>query len=129
MKSSLPFLFAVAAIGAIAWNGCGPGTTRYSCDATGCYECDGYGCTSVTPPKPGACTGSKSCGAGQICDSTLCRTGCRRDPDCPMNQYCDAGTLTCKPGCTADAITSIRIDLDSAAVAGWRAAPSASAAT
>ena len=91
MKSTLPFLFAVAAVGAIAWNGCGPGTSRYECDATGCYDCDGYGCTSVSPPKPAACTGTKTCASGQICTDKGCVTSCTADAQCAKGTVCKSG--------------------------------------
>src|SRR6185437_9985622 len=55
-------LGAVGALVAMASSeGCGPGDTRYYCDATGCYNCDGYGCHPVNPPPNTKCTGTDAC--------------------------------------------------------------------
>jgi hypothetical protein len=100
----------VAAIGALASaEGCGPGDTRYYCDATGCYNCDGYGCHQVTPPAPTQCTGQSSCAQNQICTSQGCVNVCQADTDCPQGDVCKSGQCvapTAPPGnlvtCTKD---------------------------
>ena len=64
---------ALAAIGTVAWAGCGSGEeNRYYCDSAGCYECDAYGCSGVTPPTKKACTGATSCDPGSVCTAAGC---------------------------------------------------------
>src|ERR1700690_3490084 len=91
-------LAAVVGIGVTASaEGCGPGDTRYYCDASGCYNCDGYGCHPVTPPSNQKCTGDKSCTQNQICTDQGCETICKADADCPQGDVCTSG-LCVAPG-------------------------------
>jgi hypothetical protein len=90
--------------------GCGPGDTRYYCDATGCYSCDGYGCHPVTPPPNQTCTGASSCQTNQICTDVGCVTVCQADSDCPQGDVCKSNQCvapTSPPGnivkCLTDA--------------------------
>jgi hypothetical protein len=115
--TSLTLLSRTAvALGAFAgvslfWaEGCGPGDTRYYCDATGCYNCDGYGCHSVTPPPPTKCSGTASCAQNQICTDQGCEPICKVDTDCPQGDVCKSGLCvspTVQPGnpiaCTSNA--------------------------
>src|SRR5512143_4340555 len=74
----------LAALGAIAFGGCGPGgETRYYCDDKGCFNCDAYGCSSVSPPSHPACTGNASCPPGSICTANGCSTQCADSSTCP----------------------------------------------
>jgi len=42
---------AVAALGALAWTGCGSNANSMTCDDAGvCVQCDGYGCSTVGGP-------------------------------------------------------------------------------
>jgi len=102
---------AVFAMGVLASaEGCGPGDTRYYCDATGCYNCDGYGCHPVDPPSPTKCTGNAQCAQGEICTDQGCVSVCSQDSDCPQGDVCKSNQCvapTKQPGglvaCTKDA--------------------------
>ena len=98
MRTSQNFRFvtrmtmALGAVGALvamaSSEGCGPGDTRYYCDATGCYNCDGYGCHPVNPPPNTKCTGTNACAQNQICTDAGCVNVCQADADCPQGDVC-----------------------------------------
>jgi len=86
-------VFAVlAAVGALAWAGCGSSNDdRYYCDNAGCYQCDAYGCSNVSPPAKQACTGASSCAAGSVCTATGCTTTCSDGVPCAKGEVCKDG--------------------------------------
>jgi hypothetical protein len=87
--SRLTATFAFTALGiALSAEGCGPNGERYFCDATGCYNCDGYGCTPVKPAAPKPCTGTAQCAASEVCTDKGCVTVCATDKDCPQGTVC-----------------------------------------
>lgn len=102
-------LFVLAAIGTVAWAGCGSGDeTRYYCDTSGCYDCDAYGCSGVAAPPHRDCTGAKSCDPGQVCTSTGCATTCADDTQCTKGEVCKAGVCSSpavEPGPKKDCTT------------------------
>lgn len=103
LTRSFAVLTALGAIGALAstQQGCGGGDSRYYCDATGCYSCDGYGCSTVNPPTPTACTGDLSCKPTESCTDKGCVARCKSDPECPQGTVCDLAAQLCKaPGTT-----------------------------
>lgn len=94
----MTFSFRFVALGvfagmgvAVLAEGCGPGDTRYYCDASGCYDCDGYGCHPVAPPTNTSCTGNSQCATNQICTSEGCIAICKADGDCPKGDVCKSG--------------------------------------
>lgn len=83
---------ALAAIGAIAFGGCGPGSeTRYYCDGDGCFTCDAYGCSEVSAPAHPQCTGTASCPPGSVCTATGCTARCSDSSMCPKGETCQSG--------------------------------------
>jgi hypothetical protein len=85
-------LGVLAAVGLVAWSGCGPGDeSRYYCDADGCYQCDAYGCSGVSTPDHQACTGNASGAPGSQCTTTGCATICTSDASCPKGEVCKGG--------------------------------------
>ena len=94
MRNAMVF-GVLAAIGAVAWSGCGPGSeTRYYCDAAGCFSCDAYGCSEVAPPAKPTCTGNTSCPPGSICTEAGCTVVCSDDVPCPKGEVCKSGLCT-----------------------------------
>src|SRR5258705_8305712 len=90
--ASAAFVGVLAALGAIAWAGCGPGPeSRYYCDDGGCFQCDAYGCAKVAPPNHPTCKGNANCGANEICTSAGCVATCGDDTACPKGEVCKAG--------------------------------------
>jgi len=113
---------ALAALGALAWSGCGSGDeNRYYCDSAGCYECDAYGCSSVAPPTKSACTGSSSCPPGSVCTASGCTTTCSDAVPCPKGEVCKAGLCAAPatdPGAKKDCTTKADCGEGKACVAG-----------
>jgi hypothetical protein len=99
----------LAAIGAVAWAGCGSGDEgRYYCDSAACYECDAYGCSTVAPPAKTACTGVSSCEPGSVCTASGCTTTCSDGVPCAKGEVCKAGLCAApatEPGPTKDCTT------------------------
>lgn len=92
-------LGALAAVGALAWSGCGSsGDGRYYCDTGGCYSCDAYGCTQVHAPSKPACKTSATCASGTVCTTNgVCSATCNADAQCPKGETCQTG-LCSEPG-------------------------------
>ena len=99
----------IAAIGTVAWAGCGSGDdTRYYCDSTGCFDCDAYGCSSVAPPTHTACTGNASCAPGSVCTGSGCAQTCSDSVPCAKGEVCKSGLCaapTVDPGPKKDCTT------------------------
>lgn len=99
----------LAAIGTVAWAGCGSGEdTRYYCDNSGCFNCDAYGCSSVAPPTHSACTGSASCAPGSVCTAGGCSQTCSDSVRCQQGEVCKSGLCaapTVDPGPKKDCTT------------------------
>lgn len=77
-------------------NDCVPGCTNDQ----GCME--GQICTNGSCVE--GCRDDSSCLDGMICADNNCRLGCRPATDtsadtCPVEQHCDAQSLTCADGC------------------------------
>lgn len=99
---------ALAAIGAVAWSGCGPGSDeRYYCDNGGCYSCDAYGCSNVRGPAHPSCTSNAQCASG-VCTTTGCTTTCKSTAECPKGETCQSG-LCYEPGSTPGTIVDAGI--------------------
>ncbi len=74
--------------------GCGGSNAAdYYCDATGCYQCDGFGCSTVTPPTPTPCTkaGDTVCTDGTVCTDQGCLLACAQDAVCAKGFTCRSG--------------------------------------
>lgn len=113
---------ALAAIGTVAWAGCGSGDDgRYYCDSAGCYDCDAYGCSNVTPPTKKACTGAASCDPGSVCTAAGCTATCSDAIPCAKGEVCKAGLCaapTVDPGAKKDCTTKSDCGDGKACVAG-----------
>jgi hypothetical protein len=97
-KRTASVLGGLAALFAVAWSGCGPGSeSRYYCDDLGCYDCDAYGCRNVAPPTKQPCTGQTSCPEGSVCTDAGCTVVCVDDTACPQGEVCKSG-LCAAPG-------------------------------
>lgn len=89
---------ALAALGALAWSGCGPGSDeRYYCDNGGCYSCDAYGCSNVRGPAHPSCTSNAQCTGGGVCTTAGCTSTCTSTVQCPKGETCQSG-LCFEPG-------------------------------
>ena len=72
-------------------------------DACGVGQyCNSFGVCQARPP----CLGNKDCEAGEICNSAdltggacIAAENCGTSIHCPFNQYCNAQSLSCTPGC------------------------------
>lgn len=88
---------ALAALGALAWSGCGSGSDdRYYCDTGGCYTCDAYGCSGVRGPSHPTCTSNAQCSTG-VCTTAGCTSTCSSTSECPKGETCQSG-LCFEPG-------------------------------
>ena len=116
------FVFVLAAIGTVAWAGCGSGDEpRYYCDDGGCYDCDAYGCASVTPPAHKACTGASSCAPGSVCTASGCAQTCSDGVPCAKGEVCKSGLCsapTTDPGAKKDCTTKADCGDGKACVSG-----------
>ena len=112
----------LAAIGTVAWAGCGSGDEgRYYCDAVSCYQCDGYGCSTVAPPVHKACTGATSCDPGSVCTASGCTVTCSDGVPCAKGEICKAGLCaapTVDPGAKKDCTTKADCGTGKACVSG-----------
>jgi hypothetical protein len=100
-----------AAIGAMAWSGCGGGSSGYYCDNTGCYTCDGYGCSAVTPPSTTPCSSDGDCASGTTCTTHGCVDTCKSDKDCAKGTICTGGQCL-PPGDDAGAPVECSVNSD-----------------
>jgi hypothetical protein len=116
-RMAFALAFTSAAIG-LAAEGCGSGGGRYYCDATGCFDCDGYGCTPVKPPAANPCTGSSGCAEKEICTTNGCARTCTADPDCAKGLICK-GNQCVAPGTDP----TMTVECTSVGLQGWRASP------
>jgi hypothetical protein len=108
-RMAFALAFSSAAIG-LAAEGCGSGGGRYYCDATGCFDCDGYGCTPVKPPAATPCSGNSGCQQGETCTSNGCARNCNADTDCAKGLVCNVNSHLCvapgtDPGMTVECST------------------------